>query len=535
MAVLTCGTFFPNAKPACLRQKLGRGIPRLASNAQLLDSAQQMLATHSSTLFAQDPQRTRHFHYACGDISVDLSGQRWDKKTLHQLIELARESGWREELEKMTCGAPINRSENRAVLHMALRATRSTCSKVPEWATTAADNTLQQMRSFASALHQGTLTGADDHPLTDLILVGIGGSLLGPRVVYEALRAYWQPGLRLHFLENIDPCAYSDLIEPLNAKQTLVLIASKTFTTLETLKNAEALRTWMLEDGVSQTQLHRQFIALTAAPHQARNWGIESKAIFPMWEWVGGRFSLWSSIGLPLMLALKPGTFDALLSGAALMDDHLQQTEDSKNLPLLLALADSWNHNFLGASARAVVPYSHRLHRLGEYLKQLEMESNGKGVNKLGEPLAHHSAPLVIDGVGTPAQHSFFQLLHQGSHSVAVEILTIDTPERRVADHHEWLNANAKGQIQALIHGSERNNTNPHTFVAGGQPVSHIQLKQIKPESLGQLLALYEHKVFILAQIWESNAFDQPGVELGKQLAHLIHHSEQQSEWRAEA
>ncbi|RRJ84484.1 glucose-6-phosphate isomerase [Aestuariirhabdus litorea] len=499
------------------RQQMGRGLPRYPANGALLEQAERLLALSPNRLCGDQAER-QSLSFSFEDVELDMRGQRWDEQTLNALHKLAKSTRWRDELDRMIGGERINHSENRAVLHMALRH-RESGLPFPEWATEAVDSSLVRMRHFAGAIQSGTYGNADGQPYTDLVLVGIGGSMLGPRLVYEALRPYWQPQLRLHFLENLDPAEFSDRVEVLNPHTTLVMVASKTFTTLETLKNAEALKRWMAAAGLDQEQLNRQFIALTAATGRAIEWGVAEEQVFPMWSWVGGRFSLWSTIGLPLMVALQPGTFEQLLEGAGLMDRHLLDADDQHNLPLHLALADLWNHNYLGAAGRAVVPYSHRLSLLKSYLQQLEMESNGKGVDEQGRSLPHHSAPLVLGGVGTPSQHAFFQLLHQGTHRIAVEILTIGAPESELGDHHAWLNANAQGQIEALMHGSAPSKEDAQSRVEGGQPVTHIRLNALTPSALGQLLALYEHKVFILACLWGINAFDQPGVELGKQLA----------------
>ena len=475
---------------------------------------------HLSSAFMADSQREQAFTYSHQLLELDLSGQCIDRQVLDQLFSLANEMGMNEAIESLFCGEKVNNTEGRAALHMALRCPKDSVLPIPKQYIDLAQNERAKMQQFCQVFQSGRYLTASGECFTDIVLVGIGGSFLGPKLAYDALKPYHHADFKLHFLANLDPCEFYDLVEEINPLTTLVVVASKTFTTLETLKNAESLKRWLLEGGISPHEIARHLVALTANTAKAKAFGVLEENIFTLWDWVGGRFSSWSAIGLPLMLATSIDTFNNVLAGAYSMDEHFYQVPQQKNLPILLALIDIWNINFRGVSTRAVVPYSHRLSNFSEYLKQLEMESNGKSVNRDGKAIEYQTACSVWGGIGTLGQHAFFQLLHQGTQEMPIEFIRIIEPERELDDHHQWLNANLKGQMLALRDGTyQQSNVANYGQVAGSKAASLITLQKLTPQALGALMAMYEHKVYAQAVIWQINPFDQFGVELGKGLA----------------
>ncbi|ROS01456.1 glucose-6-phosphate isomerase [Sinobacterium caligoides] len=497
-----------------------QGLPFSALDEGLLQEVRRWKSYHLSEVFAQDQQRQARFSFQYRQLKLDLSGQCIDESVLEQLQQVAAEADLSGAIESLFSGKKVNNTEQREALHMALRAPLDTALPIPQEYIRQAKLEQARMKEFCQQFQSEDYCNHRGEGFADVVLVGIGGSYLGPKLCYEALKPYHHGSIKLHFLANLDPCEFYDLTDGLAPERTLVVVASKTFTTLETMKNATALRAWLVEGGVTEETLSRHLVAVTADKQKARDFGVVDEHIFSLWDWVGGRFSLWSAIGLPLMLATSSEVFDALLAGAYSMDEHFYEAPHAENMPVLLALVDIWNINYRGMTTRAVVPYSHRLGAFSEYLKQLEMESNGKSVDRNGRPVNYQTACSVWGGVGTLGQHAFFQLLHQGTQEMPIEFVCIEQAERELYDHHQWLNANLKGQMTALRVGTfQQRDIEGYGEVAGSKAASLITLEELTPEALGALIALYEHKVYAQAVIWHINPFDQYGVELGKSLA----------------
>ena len=448
-------------------------------------------------------------------LLFDFSRQRVTPEVLPALGKLAEERAWRRCVGELVEGAAVNTTERRAAMHMALRAPPG---QRPEAAQEVAE-TLARLRRFAAAVRAGSWVGCSGKAITDVVNIGIGGSDLGPRLAVEAL-APARGGLRFHFVANVDGHAIATALAGLNPETTLFILASKSFATQETRINGETARCWYLERTNRPDALHRHFVAVTANPQAAAAFGLSVDNIFPMWEWVGGRYSLWSAVGLPIVLALGGPGFDALLQGAHAMDRHFLTAPALANAPLLAALLGIWNTNFLGAASHAVLPYDERLRLLPDYLRQLEMESNGKRVRHDGSPVGVHTMGVLWGGTGTTGQHAFHQLLHQGTRSFTADFIVAASVEHGLTDHHGWLAANALGQGKAMALGNEV--ADPHRAVPGNHATTTIVLDRLTAASLGALLAFYEHKVFCQGLIWDINSFDQWGVELGKQLAKTV-------------
>ncbi len=489
-------------------------------------------------LFAAAPDRFARFSRRLDGLLLDFSKTAIDDRVLAALLELARVQDVAGQRAAMAAGQAINATERRAVLHLALRAApgeayhqRGADGVIQPVATSVAE-TLARMRAFCAAVHGGTLRSPSGERFTDVVNIGIGGSDLGPAMVTRAL---WTPGapLRAHYLANVDAHAWAALAPRLDPRRTLVLIASKTFTTQETMANAALVRDWLRAALGPDPAL--PLAALSTNLDAAAAFGIAPAHVFPFADWVGGRFSLWSTIGLSIALALGWEAFAALLEGARAMDAHFLAAPEEANLPLLLALVELWHVNGLGYPARAVLPYDERLARLTAHLQQLEMESLGKRVTLTGAALTRASGPVVFGEPGTNAQHSFMQLLHQGTTPVPCDILLVRAPDHAYAENHRMLLANGLAQAEALLRGkdaeavraemaaagaSEAEITRllPHKIFPGDRPSVTLILPRLSPFTLGQLVALYEHKVFCLGALWDINAFDQWGVELGKQL-----------------
>ena len=448
-------------------------------------------------------------------LLFDFSRQRATLEVVSQLQKLAEARHWQERVGELFEGAPVNTTEHRPALHTALRARPG---QQPAAAREVA-GTLARLKQFGTALTAGNWTGHSGKAVTDVVNIGIGGSDLGPRLLVEAL----QPAdsrLLLHFVPNIDGHAISAALARLNPETTLFILASKSFTTTETLANGQTARSWFLERTNRPDGLASHFVAVTANPKAAVAFGVPEENQFPTWDWVGGRYSLWSAVGLPIVLALGGRAFDELLAGANAMDRHFQTAPALANAPLLAALLGIWNYNFLGVTSHAVLPYDERLRLLPEYLQQLETESNGKRVRHDGSRVGMHTMPVLWGGTGTTGQHAFYQLLHQGTHSFTADFIVAAAAEHGLQDHHRWLVANALGQGKAMALGNDT--TDPHRAVPGNRATNTIVLDRLEPASIGALLAFYEHKVFCQGLIWDINSFDQWGVELGKQLAKTV-------------
>lgn len=467
------------------------------SGAQLFD-ARQALRT--------DAQRVAHFSQSAPHIQADLSKNLIDTATEQLLLQLAEQSGltvWR---DAMFAGLPINNSEQRQVLHVALRAQDS----AQPWRSAIDLQEVAQTRAAMLAYAERIRSDAD---ITDIVNIGIGGSDLGPQMAVLALQAYGQPDKRLHFVSNIDGHELAGVLAQLKPENTLFLIASKTFTTIETMTNARSAKAWF--EAAGGRDISRHFAALTTNVQAAAAFGISTS--FGFWDWVGGRYSLWSAIGLPIAIAIGAERFEQLLAGAAAMDEHFRTAPLASNLPVRLGLLDVWYRNFHRFSSRCVAPYHQGLRRLPAYLQQLEMESNGKRVDRQGQALPFATSPVVWGEPGTNGQHAFFQMLHQGTDVVPVEFIVTREAAHDLPGHHAKLLANAVAQAQALLQG-QHGEDGARDF-PGNRPSSFLILERLDPASLGALIALYEHRVFTSGALWGINSFDQFGVELGKVLA----------------
>ncbi|GAB3771732.1 glucose-6-phosphate isomerase [Ramlibacter monticola] len=452
--------------------------------------------------FAQDPDRFTRFSLQAPHVFADLSKNLVDAGTEQLLLALGRDSGLEAHRAAMFAGERINNTENRAVKHWLLRAPRD--AQAPD--SVAVHETLEAMLAYAEHVRA-------DADITDVVNIGIGGSDLGPQMAVAALDAFRIRGKRFHFVSNIDAHELDAVLQPLRPERTLFLIASKTFTTLETMTNARSARVWFQQQGGSDVARH--FAALTTNVEAARQFGIATT--FGFWDWVGGRYSLWSAIGLPLAIAIGAGRFQAFLAGAHAMDQHFRTEPLERNLPARLGLLDVWYRDFHRFGSRSIAPYHSALRRFPAYLQQLEMESNGKGVDAQGQPLPFDTSPVLWGEAGTNGQHAYFQMLHQGTERVPVEFFAVREPAHRIPGHHELLLANALAQAQALMQG--RVDPGGHRNFTGNRPSTFFVLDALTPESLGALIALYEHRVFTSGSVWGIDSFDQWGVELGKVLA----------------
>ncbi|AVS73243.1 glucose-6-phosphate isomerase [Paracidovorax cattleyae] len=465
--------------------------------------------------FAADPQRFGRFSQEAPHVFADLSKNRIGADAEALLLQLARECGLEGRRDAMFAGEAINHTEQRAVMHWLLREPAPSVPPAGQDASGAVASgrrdvhaTLQAMLDFAERVRS-------DDAITDIVNIGIGGSDLGPSMVTKALDDLCHPGKRLHFVSNVDGAELGGVLRTLRPESTLFLVASKTFTTAETMTNAHAARAWFLARGGSEEGLQRHFAALTTNVEAAAAFGIQTT--FGFWDWVGGRYSLWSAIGLPIAIAAGADGFRGLLAGAHAMDEHFRTAPLERNLPVRLGLLDVWYRNFHGFATRSVAPYSHALRRLPAYLQQLEMESNGKGVDAEGETLPFATSPVVWGEPGTNGQHAFFQMIHQGPDILPVEFIVLREPGRDLPEQHPRLVANALAQAKALMQGKASDDG--HRRFTGNRPSTFLVLDRLDPPSLGALIALYEHRVFVSGALWGINSFDQWGVELGKVLA----------------
>jgi glucose-6-phosphate isomerase len=491
--------------------------------------------------FKADPTRFDDLSVSCSGLFLDYSKNLITPKTRTLLVNLAREAGVEQAAHAMFEGERINASENRPVLHTALRRPMGESVMVDGKNIMRDVHTaLAQMTDIVTRIHNNLWRGFSDKTITDVVNIGIGGSFLGPQLVSEALLPFTQHGVRTHYLANIDGSEFREVTAKLNVETTLFIISSKTFGTLETLKNAQAARNWYLGKGGTEEKLYRHFIAVTSNKQAAVEFGIREKNIFPMWDWVGGRYSLWSAIGLPIALAIGMSNFKDLLSGAYSMDQHFLSEPFESNMPVLLAMLGIWYHNFWGAQSYAFLPYDHYLRNFVKHLQQMDMESNGKSVRQDGTPVSCTTGPVIWGGVGANGQHAYHQLLHQGTPLIPADFIVPVVSHNPVADHHEWLYANCLSQSQALMLGKTREEAEaelrakglseaevqrlaPHKVIPGNRPSNTVVMETISPGRLGALIALYEHKVFVQGVIWGINSFDQWGVELGKDLGKAVY------------
>ncbi|KTB81447.1 glucose-6-phosphate isomerase [Pseudomonas syringae] len=491
--------------------------------------------------FNADPQRFSQFTLSSAGLFLDYSKNLITAETRDLLVSLASEVGLKDAIKAQYDGELVNSSEGRPALHTALRRPVGDKLKVngvdvmPD-----VHRVLNQMTELVGRIHDGLWRGYTEKPITDVVNIGIGGSFLGPELVSEALVAYAHKGVRCHYLANIDGSEFHELSMKIRAETTLFIVSSKSFNTLETLKNAQAARAWYLAQGGSEQELHRHFIAVSSNNAAAVAFGIREENIFPMWDWVGGRYSLWSAIGLPIALAIGMSNFKELLSGAYTMDQHFQSAPFEQNMPVLLALLGVWYGNFWGAQSHAILPYDHYLRNITKHLQQLDMESNGKSVRQDGTPALTDTGPVIWGGVGANGQHAYHQLLHQGTQMIPADFIVPIVSFNPVADHHQWLYANCLSQSQALMMGKTRAEAEaelrdkgmneeevqklaPHKVIPGNRPSNTLVVERISPRRLGALVAMYEHKVFVQSVIWGTNAFDQWGVELGKEMGKAVY------------
>ena len=461
------------------------------------------------------PDRFERYSARIGPVFVDYAKQRIDDEILAALIDLAREARLDDAIRALLAGEHVNTTENRPALHTALRAPDGEGLKA------VAPLIEPERRRFldcAEAVRCGHWRGYAGDPIRTVVHIGIGGSHLGPALLCDALAGDAGPEVR--FLANVDGHAATEALAGLDPATTLFVVASKSFTTLETRENTASARSWFIERTCCEPEAAgRHFVAVTANDDAADALGIPPRNRFAMWDWVGGRYSLWSAVGLPVAIALGRSGFLDLLAGARAVDQHFSSTRLQRNLPVLLGLLEIWNANFLGVSTHAVLAYDHRLRLLPEYLQQLVMESNGKSAHHDGSRVATHTAPVVWGGEETNGQHAFHQLLHQGTRGFSADLIATVEPDHDLADHHRWQLANFLAQSQAMLHGRTDANADGHQQVRGQHPTTSILLDSLCAKSLGALLALYEHKTFCAAMLWGINPFDQPGVELGKALA----------------
>jgi glucose-6-phosphate isomerase len=491
--------------------------------------------------FAADARRFQRFSLDSCGLLLDYSKNLIDEHGLELLIQLADQAGLNEAIAALYNGEHVNASEGRAALHTALRSPIGRRLVVdgndiiPE-----VHRVLNQVTELVSRIHSGLWRGYSEKPIKEVVNIGIGGSFLGPQLVSEALRPFTQRGVRCHYLANIDGSEFRELTARLDPETTLFIVSSKSFGTLETLKNTLAARDWYLAMGGPEEQLHRHFIAVTSNRKAAIEFGIGEENIFPMWDWVGGRYSLWSAIGLPIALAIGVSNFKELLAGAYAMDQHFTQAPLAENMPVLMALLGIWYTNFWGAQSHAILPYDHYLRNFTKHLQQLDMESNGKSVRQDGTPLDIATGPIIWGGVGCNGQHAYHQLLHQGRLLVPADFIVPVNSYNPLSDHHQWLFANCLSQAQALMQGKTREEAEaelrakglsedevqrlaPHKVIPGNRPSNILVMNRIAPFNLGALVALYEHKVFVQSAIWGINAFDQWGVELGKEMGKEVY------------
>lgn len=490
-------------------------------------------------LFEQDRERFDKMHVMFEDILVDYSKNVIVDETLRDLIALAKEVELPEAIRAMFNGARINQTENRAVLHTALR-NRSNMPMPSDGADIMphVNKVLNQMKVFSDNLIQGNWKGFTGKAITDIVNIGIGGSDLGPYMVTEALRPYWQT-VTPHFVSNVDGTHIAETLKKLNPETTLFIIASKTFTTQETMTNAESARSWFLEKTNGSGEVAKHFVAVSTNQTEVTKFGIDPQNMFVFWDWVGGRYSLWSSIGLSIACAIGFDNFEKLLEGAHAMDNHFKTEPFEKNIPVILALIGIWYNNFFGAASEAILPYDQTLHRFAAYFQQGNMESNGKSVDREGFPVTYQTGPVIWGEPGTNGQHAFYQLIHQGTKLIPCDFIAPVLTQHAIGDHHDKLLSNFFAQTEALMKGKTLNEVEkelhesgmdneaikwhaPFRVFDGNRPSNTIMFKLLTPRTLGSLIAMYEHKIFVQGVIWNIFSFDQWGVELGKVLAKKI-------------
>ncbi|CCW33996.1 glucose-6-phosphate isomerase [Chthonomonas calidirosea] len=506
----------------------------------LQEHYRQIEPLHMRDLFAKDPGRFEKFHLQFNDILVDYSKNRITEETMQLLYALAREVQLDRWIERMFSGEKINVTENRAVLHVALRNRANRPIYVdgrdvmPE-----VNAVLAHMREFTEAVRSGRWRGYTGKAITDIVNIGIGGSDLGPVMVTEALKPYGKPDLRVHFVSNVDGTHIVETLKQVHPETTLFSIASKTFTTQETLVNAHTARDWFLRYAHDEAAVAKHFVALSTNEKEVVKFGIDPKNMFVFWDWVGGRYSLWSAIGLSIALYIGMDNFEELLTGAFEMDEHFRHTPFEQNIPVTLGLLGIWYNNFFGAQTHAILPYDQYMHRFPAYFQQGDMESNGKRVDRDGHVVDYSTGPIIWGEPGTNGQHAFYQLIHQGTKLIPCDFIAPIETHNPIGEHHKILLSNFFAQTEALMRGKTEEEVRkeleaagmsgealeklvPHKVFPGNRPTNSILVQKITPRTLGSLIAMYEHKIFTQGVIWNINSFDQWGVELGKQLAKAI-------------
>ncbi len=506
----------------------------------LADYRKHMEGVHLRDLFAQDPDRFTHFSRTFDDILFDFSKNRITATTLELLLALARQSDLDLAIEAMFSGAKLNTTEDRAVLHVALRnrANRPILvdgvDVMPE-----VNAVLAKMRRFSEAIRSGAWRGYTGQAITDIVNVGIGGSDLGPKMVTRALTPYAQPGLRVHFVSNVDSTDMVETLKQLDPATTLFLIASKTFTTQETMTNAHSARRWFLNAAQDEAAVAKHFAALSTNEQAVRAFGIDPANMFEFWDWVGGRYSLWSAIGLSIAIYVGMDHFEALLGGAHAADEHFRTTAFKDNIPVIMGLLGIWYNNFFDAQSHAILAYDQYLDKFADYFQQGDMESNGKSVTKAGRWVDYNTGPVIWGQPGTNGQHAFYQLIHQGTKLIPCDFLAAAQSQNPLGDHHPILLSNYFAQTEALamgktpdevraelvkqgVNGAQLEELVAAKSFAGNRPTNSFLYRQLTPATLGKLVAFYEHKIFVQGVIWGINSFDQMGVELGKVLAKAI-------------
>lgn len=507
---------------------------------QLQQHASKMKETHLRTLFAEDAERFNKFTLSFEDILFDYSKNIITEETRSYLLQLAKESGVEEGIKAMFSAEKINATENRAVLHTALRNFSGNPvlldgkDVMPE-----VQAVLKKMESFTQRIHSGEWKGYTGKPIRYIVNIGIGGSDLGPVMVTEALKPYWKEGIQPYFVSNVDGTHIAETLKKVTPEETLFLIASKTFTTQETMTNALTARKWFLDAAKDEAFVAKHFAALSTNEKAVKAFGIDPANMFEFWDWVGGRYSLWSAIGLSIALTVGYDNFKALLEGAHAVDNHFRTTPLEKNIPAIMALIGLWYGNFFDTSTEAILAYDQYMHRFAAYFQQGNMESNGKYVDRTGKAVTYETGPIVWGEPGTNGQHAFYQLIHQGTRIVPADFIAPAISHNPIGDHHVKLLSNFFAQTEALMNGKTEAEVRaeleksglkedeikallPYKVFTGNRPTNSFLVKEITPRSLGSLVALYEHKIFVQGVIWNIYSFDQWGVELGKQLANKI-------------
>jgi len=500
----------------------------------------EMSRKHMRDLFAQDEERFNKFSLCMGDIVFDYSKNIINQKTLQLLLQLAEECKVKEGIHDMFAGLKINETEQRSVLHTALRNFSDTPILVEGKDIMPLIKKVQlQMKKFCNQIHSGEWKGYTNKPIKYIVNIGIGGSDLGPVMVTEALKPYWVNGIETYFVSNIDGTHIAETLKKVKADETLFLVASKTFTTQETMTNAHTARAWFLEFAKDEKHVAKHFAALSTNETEVTKFGIDKANMFEFWDWVGGRYSLWSAIGLSIALTIGYDNFEQLLKGAHAVDEHTKTEKFDKNIPVLMALIGIWYTNFFNAESEAILPYDQYLHRFAAYFQQGNMESNGKSIDRSGNQVNYKTGPVIWGEPGTNGQHAFYQLIHQGTLTIPCDFIAPAISHNAIGDHHQKLLSNFFAQTEALMNGKSENEVKIELMKAGksedeikklvhfkvfqgNKPTNSFLIRKITPYSLGSLIALYEHKIFIQGIIWNIFSFDQWGVELGKQLANQI-------------